>query len=100
MQWQFLGKQELHEDSGGGKGHTYVALMWRSPVPGGWLLMTVNARSSDPQPLVSFYADADHVWTGAAPHGADHLLRPTTGNASIEADHLLRITADDSPIQD
>lgn len=99
MQWQFLGKQEMFEGHGG-RGHTYIASMWRSPVPGGWLLMTVNARSSDPQPFVSFYPDPEHVWSGQAPHGADHLLRPAGGSASIEADHLLRITADDSPSQD
>jgi hypothetical protein len=96
MQWQFLGKQELHEGRGG-KGHVYLTSMWRSHVPGGWLLMTVNARSSDPNPIVSFYPDPDHVWTGETPHGADHLLRPAGGSGNLESQTLLRITGDDSP---
>ena len=90
MQWQFLGKQELEDGSGARRGHTYVALMWRSRVPGGWLVMSINGRSVDPQPVIAFYPDADHEWSGEAPPGSEHLLRPAGGTTSEGGDRLLR----------
>ena len=96
MRWEFLGKQELHEGHTPGKGYTYLASLWRTPVPGGWLLMTVNSKSSDPQPIVSFYPDPGHVWHGNAPPEADYLLRPASGSASTSPDQLLRPASDES----
>jgi hypothetical protein len=89
MMWEFLGKQELRDSDTPGKGYAYALLLWRTPVPGGWLLMAVNAKTSDPQPVISFYPDADHVWQGKEPPEAAYLLRPA-GAGSLSADHLLR----------
>lgn len=77
MKWEYLGVQELREGSGG-KGYVYAVGMWRTPVPGGWLLMSVNTRSRDPQPNQSFYPDPDHLWTGQTPEEADYLLRASS----------------------
>jgi hypothetical protein len=91
LKWEFLGKQE-HSDREEGKrgGHIYLSLLWRTPVPGGWLLMTLNARSSDPIPMVSFYPDPDHHWTTVSDPQADYLLRPAAGGAETASRHLLR----------
>jgi len=88
--WEFVGKQEMHEQRKPGKGHTYLISMWRTPVPGGWMVMTINSRSSDPQPMVNFYPDADHVWIGNAPSESNFLLRPASGGAIAGSDELLR----------
>ncbi len=95
MQWEFLGKQELQESNNSGKGYTYVASMWRTPVPGGWLLMTLNSKSNDPQPLLSFYPDADHLWQGNAPPEANYLLRPARGSLAASQEQLLRPASDE-----
>ncbi len=89
MQWEFLGTQELQESSAARKGHVYVLSMWRTPVPGGWLLMTLNSRSNDPQPVQSFYPDAQHLWTGKTPAEAGYLLRAAGAGALPAADMLL-----------
>ena len=98
MKWEFLGVQDLPETPARGKGHTYKVSLWRSPVPGGWMIMSINNRSSDPQPLMTFYPDADHVWVGNAPAEANYLLRPASAGAIGSApDQLLRASdADDS----
>lgn len=70
--------------------------MWRAPVPGGWLLMTVNSKSNDPQPMVSFYPDPEHRWIGNAPPEANYLLRPASGSPSTSPDELLRPSEEDS----
>jgi hypothetical protein len=96
LQWEFLGKQEMQETEKPGKGYVYAMSMWRTPVPGGWLLMTLNSRSNDPQPIVSFYPDEDHVWKGAAPPESSYLLRPAGGGASLTSEKLLT-APDNSP---
>ncbi|MEP6754973.1 MAG: hypothetical protein ABJA67_05690 [Chthonomonadales bacterium] len=89
MNWEYLATQALIEGDGR-RSHTYQAPMWRTPVPGGWLVMTVNARTSDPQPSVTFLPDSNHEWVGRAPAEASYLLRPA-GNPQIEdTDKLLR----------
>ena len=98
MQWELVGKQELWESGTPGKGHAYAPLVWRTPVPGGWLLMTVNSKSSDPQPTTSFYPDPDHVWSFRSDPQAEYLLRPAAGNPAItsSSNQLLRAAqADD-----
>ena len=92
MKWEFLGGQELtdREEGTRGRGYTYVSLLWRTNVPGGWLLMVMNAKSNDPSPSVSFYPDPEHRWTGAADPQAAYLLRPAEGGRETPADHLLR----------
>ncbi len=89
MQWEFLGKQELREGTGAGRAHVYLCSLWRTPVPGGWLLMSINSRSSDPQPMQSFYPDPDHLWTGKTPLEASYLLRAADSIPTSE-DNLLR----------
>jgi hypothetical protein len=91
MRWEFVGKQELWESGVPGKGYAYSALMWRTPVPGGWLLMTLNGKSNDPQPVTGFYPDAEHRWNITASPEADYLLRPAgSGQALISSEELLR----------
>ena len=81
MTWEFIGKQEL-----GGwmtpkkKGYTYPVGMWRTPVPGGWLLMTMKAMGMDPQPTTSFYPDPDHIWQPNESQDAARLLRPVSSD--------------------
>jgi len=99
MKWQLVGKEELWETGTEGKGYAYRALLWRTPVPGGWLLMAVNAKHNSPDPVVSFYPDPGHVWTGRADAQAETLLRPAGGQSISpqEAPHLLR-PAGDEPV--
>ena len=90
MQWEFVGKQELWESGTPGRGYAYQILLWRAPVPGGWLLMTINKKSNNPQPSTSFYPDPTHRWTGAPDPQADYLLRPARGGVIGEEQELLR----------
>jgi hypothetical protein len=46
LQWEFLGKQEMQATEKPGKGYVYAMSMWRTPVPGGWLLITAEAPLS------------------------------------------------------
>jgi len=93
MKWEFLGVQELQEGFGG-RGHIYAVGMWRTLVPGGWLVMSINKRSNDPQPVQSFYPDPDHSWTGKTPIEADYLLRASGPAASLSAEALLHASDD------
>jgi hypothetical protein len=97
MKWEFLGVQGLREGYGE-KGHVYSVGMWRTPVPGGWLLMSINTRSNDPQPVQTFYPDPNHLWTGKTPVEADYLLRAAGPTAALSAEALLR--ASDDPTRD
>ncbi len=76
MKWEFLGVQHLTELKGDHRGYTYNVNVWRSPVPGGWLLMSMNERSQDPQGMISFYPDERHVWNGLDETQFDDMLRP------------------------
>lgn len=96
MRWEFLGKQELPEGKPGERGYVYLVSMWRTPVPGGWLLMSLNSKSNGPQPVMSFYPDADHLWQGNTPPEADYLLRPASGSATTSPEHLLRAASEDN----
>ena len=96
MKWESLGRQELPDLNPSGKGYVYTTLLWRTPVPGGWLLMAVNSKSGDPQPVLSFYPDAEHLWRGNAPPEAEYLLRPASSVKSIESEQLLRGSSDDN----
>jgi hypothetical protein len=90
LEWELVGKQQLWEQGTPGKGYAYAPLLWRTPVPGGWLLMTVNSKSSDPQPMVSFYPDPDHVWRIATDPQAQQLLRPANSPGFVDPALLLR----------
>ena len=93
MKWEFLGIQEMRAGFAG-KGHVYAVEMWRAQVPGGWLVMSVNARSRDPQPTQSFYPDPDHVWTGQTPAESNYLLRAAGTDDSPSTQNLLRASDD------
>ena len=96
MKWELVGKQELWESGTQGKGHAYAPVIWRTPVPGGWLLMTVNSKSSDPQPTTSFYPDPDHAWNFRADPQSEYLLRPAQGVISSAPENLLQPSDDNS----
>lgn len=96
MQWEFLGKQALRESVQPGKGHTYAPALWRTPVPGGWLVMTINSKSSDPQPLLTFYPDADHLWKVTDDPQAAVLLRPASGGMLPAGKELLRASLEEA----
>ena len=76
MKWEFLGKQALVETNKRGKGYVYSMSVWRTPVPGGWLIKTLNSNSNSPDPALTFYPDAEHCWIGNPPPEAEYLLRP------------------------
>lgn len=95
LKWEFLGKQQLWEGETPGKGYAYAPLVWRTPVPNGWLLMVVNSKSNDPQPTLSFYPDPDHQWNIATDPQAATLLRAASGPGFTDPSALLR--ASDSP---
>jgi hypothetical protein len=59
-------------------------------VPGGWLLMSINSKSSDPQPAVSFYPDPGHEWNVGDDPRAATLLRPAEGAPAAGSASLLR----------
>jgi hypothetical protein len=93
MKWEMVGKQELWERGTTGKGYAYSVLLWRTPVPGGWLMMAVNAKSNSPDPVVTFYPDPQYAWTiGGGDPQSEYLLRPAQGTAipATAADELLR----------
>ena len=93
MKWEFLGVQELREGSNG-KGYVYTVGMWRTPVPGGWMLMSLNTKSNNPQPTQSFYSDPDHLWTGTNPAEAAYLLRAAGPDNVPSTQNLLRASDD------
>ncbi len=93
MKWEFLGIQQMRAGFAG-NGHVYAMEMWRTPVPGGWLLMSVNSRSRDPQPMQSFYPDPDHLWTGKTPEESNYLLRAAGPDDSPSTHNLLRASDD------
>ncbi len=86
MNWEYMGTQELSTTP---RGYTYRTNMWRSPVPGGWLLMALNSRSNSPDPVISFYPDAEHEWKPGVPHEASYLLR-AAGATEIEPSANMR----------
>jgi len=93
MKWEFLGVQELREGMNG-KGYVYTVGMWRTPAPGGWLLMSINTKSNNPQPTQSFYPDPDHLWTGKTPPEAAYLLRAAGADSAPSTQSLLRASDD------
>jgi hypothetical protein len=93
MNWEHIGKQELRSKSKmvWSGGYMYLAEMWRTPVPGGWLIMSLNSRSNSPDPVISFYPDEDHIWQPNEPQEEAYLLRASSHTAVEEdADQLLR----------
>jgi hypothetical protein len=99
MKWEYLGTQELAEGETANKGYVYVCSMWRTPVPGGWLLLTLNRKSNDPHPIQSFYPDADHLWTGRTPPEAGYLLRAAGSGSPSAGEQLLRASEEDPSSQ-
>ena len=89
LQWELLGKQELWDRPQPNKGYAYQMLLWRTKVPGGWLLMAVNSKSNNPDPVLSFYPDPDHTWTGGTDPSAEYLLRPMAGQIAPAVEGLL-----------
>ncbi|HZT42047.1 MAG TPA: hypothetical protein VFA07_07645 [Chthonomonadaceae bacterium] len=86
MKWEQVGRQALWETGIPGKGYAYQVWLWRSPVPGGWLLMAVNAKSNGPDPTVSFYPNPEHRWTLEYDPQADYLLRPASSDPAALPD--------------
>lgn len=86
MKWEQVGMQELWESGIPGRGYAYEIWLWRTPVPGGWLLMAVNKKSNGPDPTVSFYPDPEHRWNPAHDPQADYLLRPAQGSVPADSE--------------
>src|SRR5579862_3122711 len=96
MQWELVGNQELWDSGVVGKGYAYRVLLWRTPVPGGWLLMTVNQKANSPDPTVSFYPDPEHRWVGKADPQSEILLRPASSGAiTDDPQRLLRASSEE-----
>ena len=78
MEWEELGIQELHHTGKGGLfgGDTKMAiLMWRTPVPGGWLILTQTSGGTSFDTTTTFYPDPDHIWDPKSKNEASYLLR-------------------------
>lgn len=96
MQWEFVGRQELKSPDRTIMGqYVYETFLWRTLVPGGWLLMALNSRSNSPDPIVSFYPDPTHSWRPNAPPESGYLLRATTSADAEASGELLRANQDD-----
>ena len=71
MNWEYLGEQKLPHPGGGflGDAH-YPVHLWRSKVPGGWLLMTkydaVKYDAGGTSTTLTFYPDPEHAWKGGS----------------------------------
>ncbi len=87
MQWEYLGKQELATTQPPGIFSTGQALIWRTPVPGGWLIITQLGSGG----CQSFYPDANHIWTGDTSKimESDYLLRPAEMGEGTPPNELL-----------
>jgi|GEM_PF-3466803 len=92
MEWENIGTQQLPKRGRFmSAGHVYQVEMWRSPVPGGWMVMALNLRSNSPDPVLSFYPDPNHTWDPLGPRReATYLLRAAEDNHTQAADELLR----------
>ncbi len=100
MEWEAIGKQELKTPGRRGFGsYTYQVQMWRSPVPGGWLIMALNSRSNSPDPVTSFYPDPEHHWQITQDPVANYLLRATQASAIEDPNLLLRGSDGDDEIK-
>jgi hypothetical protein len=59
IDWEYLGEQPLPP----GTVAPWKVQTWRSPVPGGWLVLVIN-YTPDKSTGVTFYPDAAHGWNG------------------------------------
>ena len=71
LTWEYIGEQKLPHPGGGFLGDAaYVALFWRTPVPGGWLVMSkydsVKYDAGGTTTSLTFYPDPDHTWDGSS----------------------------------
>ena len=97
MKWEFLGKQEFGYAVSAKKSVDYFARMWRTPVPGGWLVVTLP-ESNVTQTATCFYPDPNHQWKPSdMPEHAEslRLLRPAPSALSTPEDLLLRLPEDE-----
>ncbi len=70
LTWEYIGEQKLPHPGGGFLGDAdYTVLIWRSKVPGGWLVMSkydsVKYDAGGTSTSITFYPDAEHLWDGA-----------------------------------
>ncbi len=86
MTWEYVGQQELQSRE---MRHTYILEMWRTKVPGGWLVISLNSRSTSPDPTTVFYPDPLHEWHPEAPPEAAYLLRAASSVSTISDKELL-----------
>lgn len=61
IEWEYLGRQGLPP----GALFPKQVEMWRTPVPGGWLVLTVETQQSDSL-STTFYPDPEHEWDGSS----------------------------------
>ena len=97
MQWEHIGCQELKTP---GRGYVYLAEMWRTPVPGGWLLMSLNSKSNSPDPEISIYKDVTHLLKPNVPPEASYLLRAVDETAIGGSDEVLLLEAGEAREQE
>ena len=70
MEWEDLGYQKATSTKFMGKEIPVGVEMYRTPVPGGWLILIISSSSS-----VSFYPDPEHKWDPHGKYEASYLLR-------------------------
>lgn len=74
MKWEYIGSQDLPHRKG--KPLFLHPEIWRSRVPGGWMILTITAGDVKAH---SFYPDPDHIWEideEKMDKAASTLLRP------------------------
>ena len=67
LTWEYIGEQKLPHPGGGFLSDAdYTALLWRAPVPGGWLVMSkydaVKYDAGGTSTGLTFYPDPEHLW--------------------------------------
>ena len=87
MEWEDLGYQNLvHAGKGGlfGGSAKMSIPMWRTPVPGGWLIMTLIQGTATHTTTTSFYPDPEHIWDPHSKYEASYLLRAVESETASE----------------
>ena len=87
MEWEELGEQKLLRTGKGGLfggDSTYSIPMWRTPVPGGWFIITMLPSNDSYDTNTTFYPDPEHAWDWKVDPEAEYLLRPAGAQEMIE----------------
>jgi hypothetical protein len=74
LDWEFIGRMPLPP------GNMKNIDMWRTPVAGGWIIMTLRAVRDIESIATMFYPDPTHSWEVVVPSTTGHLAPPPPGS--------------------